>query len=63
MTASKATKQRQQSPSQESQHQLGSLDNRYGEIGISAVAAAVRHQDKRRIPAAPRRPLIQNDSD
>ena len=30
----------------ESQHHYGSLDNRYGKIGISAVAAAVRCKDK-----------------
>ncbi len=39
MNATKATEQ-----SQDSQRQYKSLDNRYGKIGISAVAAAVRHQ-------------------
>ncbi len=35
--------------SQDSQRQYKSLDDRYGKIGISAVAAAVRHQGGRRI--------------
>jgi hypothetical protein len=35
--------------SQDSQRQFKSLDDRYGKIGISAVAAAVRHQGGRRI--------------
>ena len=39
MKATKATEQ-----SQDSQRQHNELDNRYGKIGISAVAAAVRHQ-------------------
>jgi len=30
------------------------LDERYGKIGISAVAAAVRHQDAQRPVTAPR---------
>ena len=34
--------------SQDSQRQYKSLDDRYGKIGISAVAAAVRHQSGRR---------------
>jgi hypothetical protein len=37
----KSTKQMEQS--QDSRRQYGELDNRYGKIGISAVAAAVRH--------------------
>jgi hypothetical protein len=43
MQATKATEQ-----SQDSRSQYTNLDNRYGKIGISAVAAAVRHQGKRR---------------
>jgi hypothetical protein len=35
----KATEQKQ-----DSKRQNKTLDNRYGEIGISAVAAALRHQ-------------------
>ncbi len=62
MTATKATEQRQQTQSQTPQAQMGGLDNRYGKIGISAVAAAVRHQDKR-AEIAPPKPFIQNDSD
>ena len=61
MTASQAPKQRQQTQSQEPQTQFGSLDQRYGKIGISAVAGAVRH--KREQHPAPRRPYYQHDSD
>lgn len=43
MDATRATEQSQDSRS----HYL-KLDNRYGKIGISAVAAAVRHQSARR---------------
>ena len=43
MDATSATEQ-----SQDSQRQYKSLDDRYGKIGISAVAAAVRHQSVRR---------------
>ena len=34
--------------SQDSERQYKSLDDRYGKIGISAVAAAVRHQGGQR---------------
>jgi hypothetical protein len=34
--------------SQDSQRQTESLDDRYGKIGISAVAAAVRYQSGQR---------------
>ena len=40
----KATEQKQDSARQYSTN----LDNRYGKIGISAVAAAVRHQGEQR---------------
>lgn len=49
MEATRATEQ-----SQDSKRQYKSLDDRYGKIGISAVAAAVRHADNRRRPSAPR---------
>ncbi|MBI3702674.1 MAG: hypothetical protein HY244_02185 [Rhizobiales bacterium] len=39
LNASKATEQ-----SQDSKRQYTDLDSRYGKIGISAVAAALRHQ-------------------
>ena len=39
MNASKAAEQ-----SQDSRRQYADLDSRYGKIGISAVAAALRHQ-------------------
>ena len=63
MTATRAQKQRQQSQSQEPQKQYGSLDQRYGKIGISAVAGAVGHKGERRKPATPKPPYVQNDSD
>jgi hypothetical protein len=48
MEATKATEQ-----SQDSRRHYTRLDDRYGKIGISAVAAAVRHQGKRRnVPEA-----------
>ena len=63
MTATKAPQQRQQSQSQEPKNQHGNLDQRYGKIGISAVAGAVGHKGNGRQRAAPKRPFIQNDSD
>ena len=42
----KATEQKQ-----DSARQYTSLDNRYGKIGISAVAAAVRHLGEQRTAA------------
>jgi hypothetical protein len=44
MDAIKATEQSQDSRSQQS----SKLDDRYGKIGISAVAAAVRHKSEQR---------------
>jgi hypothetical protein len=41
MQSTKATEQ-QEAKQQDSQRQQTKLDNRYGKIGISAVAAAVR---------------------
>jgi hypothetical protein len=43
MDATRPTEQ-----SQDSRHQYKNLDDRYGKIGISAVAAAVRHQGELR---------------
>ena len=45
----KATEQKQ-----DSARQYTNLDNRYGKIGISAVAAAVRHQGELRSAAETR---------
>jgi len=45
MESVKATEQ-----SQDSRRQYTKLDDRYGKIGISAVAAAVRHQGELRNP-------------
>jgi hypothetical protein len=61
MEATRATEQRQ-----DSKRQYKSLDDRYGKIGISAVAAAVRHTDTRRSASAPRavpRDFIAQESD
>lgn len=49
MEAKNTTEQRQDSAPQNSK-----LDQRYGKIGISAVAAAVRHQGELRNPPAAR---------
>ena len=43
MDSMKSTEQ-----SQASRRRYGKLDDRYGKIGISAVAAAVRHQGELR---------------
>jgi hypothetical protein len=56
MEAARATEQ-----SQDSKRQIKSLDDRYGKIGISAVAAAVRHKDKVRPMKAPH--LVPQDCD
>lgn len=47
--------------SQDSQRQFKSLDDRYGKIGISAVAAAVRHQGGRRTAIETRYPIRDSD--
>ena len=56
MNAKRATEQ-----SQDSKRQYKSLDDRYGKIGISAVAAAVRHQGQQRNANETR--YIPQDSD
>ena len=43
MNATRATERRK-----DSQREYKNLDARYGKIGISAVAAAVRHQGEKR---------------
>ncbi len=63
MKTVKAPAQRQQGQSQEPQNQFGNLDQRYGKIGISAVAGAMGHKGGRREADTPRRPYIQPDSD
>jgi len=47
--------------SQDSQRHYKNLDDRYGKIGISAVAAAVRHQSEQRNVNDSR--FLPNDSD
>jgi len=56
MEATRATEQ-----SQDSKRQIKSLNDRYGKIGISAVAAAVRHTNDHRRMSAPR--LVPQDFD
>ncbi|HTT48867.1 MAG TPA: hypothetical protein VMG39_12800 [Pseudolabrys sp.] len=56
MDATRATEQ-----SQDSQRHYKNLDDRYGKIGISAVAAAVRHQSEQRKTTDTR--FLPNDSD
>jgi hypothetical protein len=47
MQATKASERSQQDSSQNTQRQANDLDNRYGKIGISAVAAALRPKGER----------------
>jgi hypothetical protein len=49
MNATKATEQ-----TQDSRRDRSELDERYGKIGISAVAAALRHQGEPRQPTEKR---------
>jgi hypothetical protein len=56
MEATKATEQRQ-----DSRRQNTRLDERYGEIGISAVAGALHHQGERRNTYVPREMAQDND--
>jgi hypothetical protein len=57
MEATKATEQRQQ----DSRQHDARLDNRYGKIGISAVAAAIRQHAPRQVRQA--EALIPYDRD
>jgi len=50
MTKAKATEHSQDSRSRDVTGDHANLDNRYGRIGISAVAAAVRYQGEQRCP-------------
>jgi len=56
MEATKAAEQ-----SQDSRRQYTRLDDRYGKIGISAVAAAVHHQGERRHTHQPRQTSYDSD--
>jgi hypothetical protein len=48
MKSNKAAEPSQDSKrQQQGEHRYGNLENRFGKIGISAVAAAVRHTDKK----------------
>lgn len=66
MNANKAAELDQDSPRQETKRhephrQVSDLDTRYGKIGISAVAAAVRHRSERHVPAGVRSVLQDRD--
>ena len=61
MQATRATEQSQDSQRQNKSIQDKSLDERYGKIGISAVAAAVRHQSQQRDAGTTR--FLPYDSD
>jgi hypothetical protein len=56
MEATKAVEQ-----SQDSRRHYTSLDDRYGKIGISAVAAAVRHRGERRNPRNSEQTVFDTD--
>ncbi len=53
----KAAEQRQDSGYRDSQRQHNELDNRYGKIGISAVAAALRHRGEQQFVSEYRIPF------
>jgi hypothetical protein len=61
MNGMKAAEQSQDSKRQTSQRSPSDLDRRYGKIGISAVAAAVRQQDHRPASVAARSFLYDRD--
>jgi len=61
MNAPKATEQPQQQQQQASQSQATSLNDRYGKIGISAVAGAVTHKPERRPAAVSRFTPLDSD--
>jgi hypothetical protein len=56
MEATKATEQ-----SQDSKQHYTRLDDRYGKIGISAVAGALRHRGERRVTRATDRAPYDRD--
>jgi hypothetical protein len=56
MQATKATEQRQDSRPHNTR-----LDDRYGKIGISAVAGALRHQRKQRVAQETNRAPHEHD--
>ena len=60
MTAPKGT-ERPQPQKQQQQSSSGQLNERYGKIGISAVAGAVRHKPERKPTEAKRLTPIDSD--
>lgn len=63
MTKAKAKERSEDSAGRDVQEQNPNLDNRYGRIGISAVAAAVRYQGERRGRKLRAAPSILYDHD
>jgi hypothetical protein len=61
MEATKATEQSQSVRSRHEMKRSDDLDDRYGKIGISAVAAAVRHTGVTRRPHAGRHAPYDRD--
>jgi hypothetical protein len=49
------------SHNQEARCERANLDGRYGKIGISAVAAAVRYQSDSEVPAPAYRRFVETD--
>ena len=56
MPSAKATERKKDFRQQDSRQRQNELRDRYGKIGISAVAAAVRHQSEQQAPFEPREP-------
>jgi hypothetical protein len=54
--------QKKPQPSREDEHKKADLDCRYGEIGISAVAGALKHQPCEK-PKVKDREIVPHDCD
>jgi hypothetical protein len=63
MMKAKAKEQSEDSRCRDVQGDNPNLDNRYGRIGISAVAAAVRYQGEHRGPRLRVAPYVPYDRD
>ncbi|RDV02275.1 hypothetical protein [Undibacter mobilis] len=61
MTAPKGTERTERPQQQQQQGSSSQLNERYGKIGISAVAGAVRHKPERKPVEAKR--FLPNDCD
>lgn len=63
MSAPTATEKSQDADTRLSRNQAPNLDGRYGKIGISAVAGAIRHNVKQRDRGPARRDSFRYDYD